>query len=257
MENNPAGGMPPEQPANDWSKLPDQPGVYVLTRIFAALDGNKNVNIEDFYGTKLKAAGADYKAAAAALREQESPENTEKYQAALSALEEAINVTPVLVPFRYSDDPEDPKDQELHLTRAAAARINVDSILFRCMQMSMLEMDRLGWTVGEDGSLGLDPDWWDISRFRGSSGFSYSTGGLHGTLNPMLLSGSGRTFLGVYTDFLCLKKFFRGRPLPRIAVFAVGDYLKMLKDMPDLGGILFNPDTPYRLFLSRALLGFR
>ena len=70
MGNDSSGSTP----RDDWSRLPDREGVYVFTRIYAALSEDKDVNIEEYYGTAFRQAADGYKSAYTAWQEQNSAE---------------------------------------------------------------------------------------------------------------------------------------------------------------------------------------
>ena len=236
------------------SGLPDQPGVYALARIYEALAGNPNVNPEPVYGTKLSAVIPPYKEACYAMQKQDTPENRRRMDEVWTPLINAVITTLYLVPFTYQDDTPGTEDRCLHLTGLTAGRLTKDSIVYRCREMSMAQMDSLAWTCGEGGAPSPDPDWWDISRFSGSDGYRFAAeGGGHGAMNFLTLGDGSHRYFALDTDIIRIRNRFPGGHCPHIAVLSLGDVVHAMKVDPSIEGIILTPDTPTHCFLSRRV----
>lgn len=244
---------------DDWSKLPDKPGVYPLGHIYYALRQDPYVNRETVYGTGMKKSIATYLKAHHAFTDHPSEENQNIIRQAWKDVVDALNMTLFLIPFRYDDDLPDTEDRAIHLTAAAADAITKDSILLRCGQMTGMEMFPLNWVCGENGRITPDPTWWDITRISGSEGFRFSDGNdrSHGLMRFFTRGGGGYTFLGIYTDISYVLDGFDNQPCPHIALISVADVLNYVRHSPDLYGILINPDTETHCAISRQQLGIQ
>ena len=242
---------------NEWSKLPDKPGVYPLSRIYYALRNDPYINREAVYGTDLKKAIRSYLDAYHAFSADGSDENREKIRRVWKSLVDALNVTLFLIPFRYDDDRPETEDKAFHLTAGAADQLTKDSILRRCDQMTGMQMMPLQWVCGANGQLTPDPGWWEISRICGSEGYSFADGSdhSHGLMRFITRAGGGNTFLGVYTDVSYVLNGFAEKHCPHIAVISISDVLDYIKRSPEMYGMLINPDTETHCAISRQQLG--
>ena len=241
---------------DDWKKLPDKPGTYLLSRIYMALRNDPEVNQEPVYGTALKKAIRDYKAACDRRQVQDTLETRQLWQTSWMRLVDALNTTPYLIPFRYDDDRPGMEDKALHLTAASAHMINRDAIVAHCGKLTGFQMMPLVCGCGEGGRPNPITEWWDISRFSHSAGYSFAmNNGGHGMMRCFTRGGGGSEYFGVYTDIDYVLKGFPNTPCPHIAVFSVGDVLNMIRQQPGLAGLLINPDTETHCFLSRKQLG--
>lgn len=107
--------------------------MYPLPRVYEALLASGRVNTELIYGTELKKAIHVYKET---FRAKEQLQWREKTETGLPAfIRHLLNIlqrTPLLIPFCYGDElSSGGEDRTLHLTQAAAFRVNEESSYFR------------------------------------------------------------------------------------------------------------------------------
>ena len=82
---------------DEWSRLPDKPGVYPLAHIYNALRKDPYVNLEAVYGTAMKKAIAAYLKAHDTYADVPSEENRYAIQQAWKDVVDALNVTLFLI----------------------------------------------------------------------------------------------------------------------------------------------------------------
>ncbi|MCR5795989.1 MAG: SseB family protein [Solobacterium sp.] len=204
---------------------------------------------EEIYGTKLKELIREYK------KFWINGECTDKEASgeAFKALLEELPRTVFLVPFNYRDDRPGTEDKQIHLSNAAADMINRDAIVQKAEQMSIEQMDRLGWTVGNDGTISADMNWWDVSRIGGSEGYSYAEGGSSkGMMYPITLTNENGEYYIVFTDIGALKEFFGDRKCPHICLFSLYELLLAMMQKTSVPGFIINVNTDTHCFINKS-----
>ena len=231
---------------------PEQAGLCRLGDLLPGL--RKTANTEPVYGAALLKRIGEYKDAWHALSKEGTPAERDRINTAWKSLVGAMNVTPLIVPFSYGDDAPGTEDRALHCTAAAAARLNTDAIVYRTDRMTPAQIAPLLWTRGADGTLGVDYDWWDISRFSGSEGWHFHTGDAGGPMYIHRARVAGDQYLGVYTGIGSMLSMFPSSPCPHAAVITAGDLVNFILRDAALKGIILEANTENHCMIPRAYI---
>ena len=240
-----------------FEEKPAGPKVRMLDQLYDELRNDPDINQEPVYGENMKQALGEYMSSWDAYHEGRI--DKAKMDAVWRRTVDALNTTPFLVPFDYGDDVPGTVDKTLHTTPAAARKLNREAIFFRCHRMVNGLLSTHAWVCDEKGEPSVDVNWWDISRFSGSEGYSFAPGGdpRHGPMLFYTKRDANNIYFGLYTDIPYVTAQFSNNTCPHITVITVGDMLNYLRRDPNLAGILINPDTPTHCFIPKEQLGIR
>ncbi len=175
----------------------------------------------------------------------------DEIQRAFSALMNEVVRTVYIVPFHYDAANEFENDRVIHCTAKAANKINIESIVYRCQNMTMEQMSKLAWIKDNaTNKLTVDISWWDISRIAGSDGFRFEASGSSNTMYPYIGNNSNGSFFLCFTGIdQCLKIYGQDKNL-HIALFTINDIVEYMFS-GNMQGVIINPDTESHCFIAK------
>lgn len=205
-------------------------------------------NKDDVYGKKIPALIKTYKS----LFNNNAPK--EEINKAFVELRNEVIRTLYIVPFHYDSGNEFENDTVVHCTQLAANKFNIESIIYRCQNMTMEEMSKLAWVKDNaTNTLTVDFNWWDITRISGSEGYHFEDGRYHGTMYPYIgKKGTDEFFLCFTGIDECLKVYSNEKNL-HIALFTINDIVKYMSASNDVQGLIINPHTESHCFIGKEV----
>lgn len=208
------------------------------------------VRTEKIYGTKLKELIREYKKYWINGECTDREASGKSFKALLEELQRAV----LLVPVAYKDDRPGTEDRQIRYSSAAADMLNRDAIVQKAEQMSIEEMDKLGWVVRSDGNVSIDTSWWDISRIGGSEGYSYAAeGSSKGMMFPVTMKNDTGEYYIVFTDIDAMKQFFPDNRCPHICIFSLYELMLAMMQKESVPGFIINVNTDTHCYINKRI----
>jgi len=203
-------------------------------------------NIDKVYGEKIPSLITQYKS----LYNQKAP--AEEIDKAFSALRNEVVRTLFIVPFHYDDVNEFQNDKVLHCTLKAGNKFNIESIVYRCQNMTTEQIEKLYWTKDSSTNiLTADLAWWDISRISGSDGFCFTHKTFPGTMHPQTGNDGNLNFFLCFSGIDQYLKVFGEDKQMHIALFTINDIVEYMSASENISGIIINPGTETHCFIGK------
>ena len=203
-------------------------------------------NTDRVYGEKIPSLITEYKTL---YNEKASKEDINK--AFRNLMKEVIR-TPYVVPFRYNETDDYPNDTVIHCTAQAANKFNIESIIYRCQDMTLEQMSNLYWVKDPATNiLTIDLDWWDISRISGSKGFRFEVSNTPRTMYPRTATDGKHDYFLCFTGIDQYLKIFGEDQQMHIALYTINDIVDYITANESFSGIIINPDTETHCFIGK------
>lgn len=205
-------------------------------------------NIDPIYGEKIPELVKTYKS----LYNNKAP--SEEIQKAFANLMNEVIRTIYVVPFHYNAANEFDNDHVIHCTPKAANKFNIESIVYRCQNMTMEQMSKLGWVKDcNTNMLTIDLNWWDISRIAGSDGYRFEQPCSSNTMYPYIGNSGNDAYFLCFTGIdQCLKIYGQENNL-HIALFTINDIVEYMSSSSNMRGMIINPDTETHCFIGKEV----
>lgn len=203
-------------------------------------------NKDAIYGERIPDLIRTYKS----LFNTQAPRE-EIHKAFVGLMNEVIR-TVYIVPFHYDAANEFEHDRVIHCTPKAANKFNIESIVYRCQNMTMEQMSKLAWVKDNTTNmLTVDLNWWDISRIAGSEGFRFEEKSSPNTMYPYIGNNGNDSFFLCFTGIdQCLKVYGQEKNL-HIALFTINDIVEYMSSSSNMRGVIINPDTETHCFIGK------
>lgn len=203
-------------------------------------------NIDNVYGEKIPSLITKYKS----LYHEKAPKE-DVHKAFVDLMNEVIR-TLYIVPFHYDNANEFQDDTIIHCTPKAANKFNIESIIYRCQNMTMEQMSKLYWVKeASTNILTIDLDWWNISRISGSNGFCFEEQRTPGTMYPQTAHDGNHNLFLCFTGIDQYLKVFGEDKQMHVALFTINDIVEYISAAENFSGIIINPDTETHCFIGK------
>ncbi|MBQ3084019.1 MAG: hypothetical protein IJC46_01020 [Clostridia bacterium] len=215
-----------------------------LSAIYEQFDGR--VNNDRIYGEKIPALITAYKT----LSNNQAPQ--EEIQKAFLALRNEVIRTVYIVPIRYDAANEFENDRAIHCTSMAANKLNIESIVYRCQNMTMEQMENLAWVKDNTTNrLTVDTEWWDASRIAGSEGYHFEESAAPKTMYPATGSIGDDSFFLCFTGLDQYLKVYGHDKTLHVGLFTINDIVAYMEASDHMRGLILNPDTETHCFIGK------